>query len=75
MLEDDFLSAVARLPEVGDPILRECEGIRRVLARAAELEATAAQLRQHAGTMAKMLGRRIAKSWPPAERRAAGLED
>ncbi|WOB74351.1 stable inheritance protein KleA [Achromobacter xylosoxidans] len=75
MLDDDFLAAVARLPEVGDPILRECEGIRRVLARAAELEATAGQLRQQAGTMAGVLRRRIARSWPEEEREAAGLED
>lgn len=69
-----FLAAIARLPEVGTPLLRDCDGIRALHARAAELERTAACLREQADQMARILRGRAEKHWPACERRAAGLE-
>lgn len=68
-----IVAAVARLKEVGTPLLRDIEGIRRMLNRAAELERNAQAVRQQADQMTACLLRKAQKNWTAAELAAVGL--
>ncbi|OZI62130.1 stable inheritance protein KleA [Bordetella genomosp. 11] len=74
MVDDKFLAAVGRLPEVGTPIRRDCEEIRRALQTADELEEFARAARTRAEHLAGALRAKLARNWCTAESRAADVE-
>ncbi|WP_427183789.1 stable inheritance protein KleA [Bordetella bronchialis] len=74
MVDEKFLAAVQRLPEVGTPIQRDCEVIHRTLRRADELEESARVARMRVECLAGALRAKLAKNWSRAKFRAAGVE-
>lgn len=68
------LAAIEQLPEVGTPVLRDCAGIRKLLARAEDIDHAAAQVREQAEQLLCILKARLRENWTAEELRHAGLE-